>query len=176
MAITLNLERSERFGCTAFTQPNSCVNLGLKADMIFIDAEHTYEACQSDIYAFSPLLKDGGILCGHDYWQGAWPGVTQAVDEIFGANACGNAGTTIWSTRRRPKHNIYQCMMFNNEFEILEKNLETMWNVVDRFVIMEATVSHSGKPKPLHFKENIERFPKYLPKISHVIVEDSPNV
>ena len=65
-------------------------------------------------------------------------------------------------------------MMFNNEFEILEKNLDTMWDVVDRFVIMEATVSHSGKPKPLHFKENIERFQKYLPKISHVIVEDSP--
>jgi len=50
----------------------------------------------------------------------------------------------------------------------------TMWDVVDRFVIVEGTLNHAGKPKPLHFKENLQRFQAFLPKISHVVVDDFP--
>ena len=53
--------------------------------MIFIDAGHSYEEVKQDILAWRPLLREGGILCGHDlYKDGPYhPGVKQAVDELI---------------------------------------------------------------------------------------------
>jgi cephalosporin hydroxylase len=52
-------------------------------DFVFIDANHLYECVLQDIKAWLPKIKDGGIIAGHDY-SGAYPGVEQAVSEIFG--------------------------------------------------------------------------------------------
>lgn len=49
-------------------------------DFVYIDAEHTYEACRADMEAWYPKLRPGGVLSGHDY--GGFPGVTRAVDEF----------------------------------------------------------------------------------------------
>jgi beta-1,4-mannosyl-glycoprotein beta-1,4-N-acetylglucosaminyltransferase len=87
--------------------------------------------------------------------------------------------TTIWATDAPPievRSNVYDCFTFNNEFGMLEKRLKTMWDVVDRFVIVEATVTHSGKPKTLQFHNNLERFKKWLSKITYIVVEDSPQI
>jgi hypothetical protein len=48
-------------------------------DFAFIDADHSYEAVQSDIKAWRDKIKPSGWLCGHDY--GKLDGVTLAVDE-----------------------------------------------------------------------------------------------
>ena len=68
-----------------------------KFDAIFIDAGHSYEACKADILAWRPLLRDGGILFGHDYGHADWPGVKQAVDELV-PNHRIIEGTSIWTT------------------------------------------------------------------------------
>ena len=52
-------------------------------DMVFIDASHDYEDVKSDILAWYPKVRVGGIISGHDY-HSYWPGVIRAVDEILG--------------------------------------------------------------------------------------------
>lgn len=54
---------------------------GITADFIFIDADHSYDSCKADIEAYLPLLRPGGVLCGHDV--GSFTGVTEAVDELL---------------------------------------------------------------------------------------------
>lgn len=49
-------------------------------DIIFIDGDHRYDECKADIEAWSPHVRHGGIICGHDYTQ-FFPGVTKAVKE-----------------------------------------------------------------------------------------------
>ena len=47
-------------------------------DLIFIDADHTYDSVSKDILNWRPKLRRGGFLTGHDI---DWPGVKKAVDE-----------------------------------------------------------------------------------------------
>jgi len=54
-------------------------------DMVFIDADHSYEAVKADINAWYPKVKVGGYLCGHDFILGnPEDTVNKAVTEIFG--------------------------------------------------------------------------------------------
>ena len=50
-------------------------------DFVFIDGDHTYEACKRDIIAWLPKVKEGGWITGHDYHE--FPGVKKAVDELL---------------------------------------------------------------------------------------------
>jgi predicted O-methyltransferase YrrM len=50
-------------------------------DLVFIDGDHHYEHVKSDIQAWLPHIKPGGVLCGHDYGYEKWAGVKQAFDE-----------------------------------------------------------------------------------------------
>lgn len=69
---------------------------------------------------------------------------------------------------------IYDGFMFFNEFELLELRLNELDGLVDRFILVEANLTHSGNPKPLWFEENKARFEKWLPKIVHIKVLDTP--
>ena len=59
-------------------------------DMVFIDAAHDYENVKADIIAWKPLVKPGGLLCGHDWGH---PPIVQAVREILGTP---KSSSTIW--------------------------------------------------------------------------------
>jgi len=42
-------------------------------DLIFIDADHYYDAVKRDIDLMLPLIKPGGTLSGHDIWSRRHP-------------------------------------------------------------------------------------------------------
>ncbi len=63
--------------------------------LVFIDADHTYQAVKDDIAAWMPKVKVGGVLCGHDYGRPKWQ-VTPAVDEMFGKDVILHPENSIW--------------------------------------------------------------------------------
>lgn len=55
-------------------------------DLIFIDANHEYESVKKDIFYWKTKIRQGGILCGHDYLisdNDPSNGVAKAVKEKF---------------------------------------------------------------------------------------------
>ena len=70
---------------------------------------------------------------------------------------------------------IWDCFMFGGELDLLEFRLHELGDVVDRFVICEAALTHSGAPKPLYFEENKARFARWSEKIVHVVAELDPH-
>lgn len=66
---------------------------------------------------------------------------------------------------------IYDCFTFYNELDLLEIRLNELYDVVDKFVLVEAETSHQNKSKPLYFHENKNRYKKFLNKIIHIIVK-----
>ena len=77
-------------------------------DLVFIDADHTYEAVKQDILDWWPKVKVGGRLCGHDFGVyteyhekdkcGPW-GVKRAVDELFSGQYTLHADT-VWCVKK----------------------------------------------------------------------------
>lgn len=50
--------------------------------LLFIDADHSYEGCRSDLIAWAPHLADGATIAVDDYGHPDWPGVKEAVDAL----------------------------------------------------------------------------------------------
>jgi beta-1,4-mannosyl-glycoprotein beta-1,4-N-acetylglucosaminyltransferase len=69
---------------------------------------------------------------------------------------------------------VFDCFPFFNELELLELRLNELNDMIDFFVLVEATASHRGNEKPLIFQQNKDRFSKFLHKIVHVVVDDMP--
>lgn len=53
-------------------------------DFVFIDGDHSYEGCNTDILAWWPKIRKGGFLSGHDYRDDMGFGVKQAVHGWLG--------------------------------------------------------------------------------------------
>lgn len=65
-----------------------------RIDMLFIDGDHSYASVKSDIETYVPLVKPGGLICGHDYSSGCMA-VVQAVHDTIGKPA--SVVGSIWS-------------------------------------------------------------------------------
>jgi beta-1,4-mannosyl-glycoprotein beta-1,4-N-acetylglucosaminyltransferase len=69
---------------------------------------------------------------------------------------------------------IIDCFIFYNEIDLLTYRLNILNDIVDYFVIVEATHTFIGKEKRLFFNENKHLFEKFHEKIIHIIVDDFP--
>lgn len=69
---------------------------------------------------------------------------------------------------------IYDAFPFFNELELLDIRLHELAHVVDKFVLVEAPITHSGFPKPLYYDEHKQDFAEFSNQIIHIIVDDMP--
>ena len=60
--------------------------------------------------------------------------------------------------------------------DMLHLHLEELYDVVDKFVLVESTTTFVGNPKELFFEKHRDRYSKYLDKIVHVVVDDTPKM
>ena len=145
-----------------------------------IDGSHDYDSVRRTIGLLLPRLVPGGVLCGHDYATAhagrldLAGGVERAVREMLPNHVA--EGNVWWyqapcATERRL---IYDCFLFNNEFEVLELRLLELGPVVDRFVLVESTRTFTGRPKQLSYERFQHAFSGFASKIVHVVVRDSP--
>lgn len=67
---------------------------------------------------------------------------------------------------------IVDGFTFYNELDMLKYRLETLYPVVDKFVLVESPLTHRGNPKKLYYQENKHLFEKYSDKIIHIVDTD----
>lgn len=64
---------------------------------------------------------------------------------------------------------MFDCCIVNHEMDLLEIRMNTLNDVVEKFVIVESDKTHSGRPKRMYFTENKDRFKKFEHKIIHLV-------
>jgi beta-1,4-mannosyl-glycoprotein beta-1,4-N-acetylglucosaminyltransferase len=69
------------------------------------------------------------------------------------------------------KYKIYDCILFMNEFDILELRFNILNPIVDYFVIVEANRNMKGDIRELLFEKNKHRYEKFLHKIIYLTIE-----
>ena len=67
---------------------------------------------------------------------------------------------------------IFDTFCYFNEDLILRLRLQTLWDSVDYFIIVEATYTQTGMPKPLNFDR--AKFNAFESKIIYVVAENPP--
>lgn len=69
---------------------------------------------------------------------------------------------------------VVDCFLIYNELDLLDFKLKYLYDVVDYFVIVESTLTHSGNPKPMFFSDALRngRYDTFRDKIIHVVVND----
>lgn len=66
-------------------------------DFVYIDANHHFEAVFQDCKVWYPKIKEGGIICGHDYnTNSTEDNVKGAVDEFFTGKQVNFSGRDWW--------------------------------------------------------------------------------
>ena len=68
---------------------------------------------------------------------------------------------------------IYDCITYFDEQILFDLRLNILDKYVDKFIVIEATHTHSGKNKKLNF--DINNFKKFQSKIIYKIIENQPS-
>jgi beta-1,4-mannosyl-glycoprotein beta-1,4-N-acetylglucosaminyltransferase len=69
---------------------------------------------------------------------------------------------------------VFDCVIFYNELDLLRLRIEFLYNIVDKFIIVEAAEGFTRKPKPLYFQQNKEKFKEFEEKIIYCVIEHYP--
>ncbi|KAI1075107.1 glycosyltransferase family 17 protein [Whalleya microplaca] len=91
------------------------------------------------------------------------PGRIDLSDASQVENLCRQHSWTPFHGSARRK--VYDLIMVNSELDWLEIRLNTTYNYVDFFVVVESKKTFTNHDKPLIIKENMDRFSAYRDKI-----------
>lgn len=107
-------------------------------DWVFIDGNHSHEACLEDLRAWAPKVADDGLLCGHDFATHAAArssryGVVSAVHEFVRETGFALAAVTVehfptFVVAKQPKGATLTRMrrlLFSYEPHVIELDQET---------------------------------------------------
>jgi hypothetical protein len=64
---------------------------------------------------------------------------------------------------------VWDCVLVNDEIDLLRARLRVLDGHVDGFVVCEGDRTFTGLPKPLHFAENAASFAEWSDRIVHVV-------
>ncbi|KAI8578184.1 hypothetical protein K450DRAFT_248530 [Umbelopsis ramanniana AG] len=79
-----------------------------------------------------------------------------------------------WSINNETKPKMIDAVIFSVELDLYEVRLRELWNVVDKFIILESNATFTGKPKPFVFADNAERFAFAKEKLVYARVNQQP--
>ena len=65
-------------------------------DFVFIDAKHTYDDLMADLKLWAPLVKEGGIVAGHDFGHESYPGIERCVRDWALGNTINIEDGFVW--------------------------------------------------------------------------------
>ncbi len=63
---------------------------------------------------------------------------------------------------------IWDCVIVNDEIDLLHARMRVLDSSVHGFIVCEGDLTFTGRPKPLHFAENRERFREWKERIVYV--------
>jgi hypothetical protein len=69
---------------------------------------------------------------------------------------------------------VYDCILFNGEFDVLAIRMRELNDVVHRFVVVESNKTFSGLGKPVKFTKHHPAIGEFSSKIDFVLVDDMP--
>jgi hypothetical protein len=131
------------------------LGLSISADLIYLDAAHSYHEVLADIRAFWPLVRQGGVMFGDDF-EVTWPGVIRIVHEwgeevglnpqhmtALASTPSGPAPNTKWTFKNQSQRrtlSVAPCNLANHE--ILPDLLRT--SVDQRF---PGGLDHHSRPR-----------------------------
>jgi beta-1,4-mannosyl-glycoprotein beta-1,4-N-acetylglucosaminyltransferase len=69
---------------------------------------------------------------------------------------------------------VIDTFIFFDELELLDLRFKELYDVVNRFVIVESKATFTNKPKELLFEKNKHQFSQYLDKVTYIKIEDPP--
>ena len=75
-----------------------------------------------------------------------------------------------WRRRARPAR-IYDIVPFGFELDLLELRLAELHDVVDHFVVAEASRGFGGMRKPLYLQRNWSRYAPFHPQVTPVVID-----
>ena len=78
-------------------------------------------------------------------------------------------------TPATPQRRVFDCCIFNGEMDALCIRLHELDAVVDCFVIVESTLTFSGRPREIAFNPSHPDLAGFVARIRHVVVDDMPD-
>ena len=67
---------------------------------------------------------------------------------------------------------IFDCTTFYSEHLMMDVRFNVLNDYVEKFIVCESTISHSGEKKKLNFE--INNYPKFKDKIIYIVIDEEP--
>ena len=113
--------------------------------------------------AKAKVIANNALTFAHTYFSSTYQ--QTYIKETIG-KYCAKPLTIIETPRK-----IIDCFTFYNELDLLFYKLTLLYDVVDKFIIVEANYTHTGNKKILFYAENKHLFKRFTDKIIHIVVD-----